>query len=134
MQKKAAWNLDLNYSFSFCMALRALKFLKVFSFNKEISFLASTLSNCPRELFCFAFMFLTVWLAFVQLFYLFFQKFILEFSTMMRSMTTCFQIMLGKFKVESLIQADTNFGPIFSNEWKISKNTILLKNKNKSVS
>ena len=104
MQKKAAWNLDLNYSFSFCMALRAMKFLKVFSFNKEISFLASTLSNCPRELFCFAFMFLTVWLAFVQLFYLFFQKFILEFSTMMRSMTTCFQIMLGNSKLNHLFK------------------------------
>ena len=113
LQEIAFWNLALNYSLSFCMALGTLIFLKIFSFNKEISYLASTLSHCLRELISFGFMFLLVWIAFVQLFYLFFQHIIFGFSTIMRAMTTCFQIMLGKFQVQMLLEANPVFGPIF---------------------
>ena len=31
----------------------------------------------------------------------------------MRSMATCFEIMLGKFRVQPLLEADSTFGPIF---------------------
>jgi hypothetical protein len=113
LQEIAFWNLTLNYSLSFCMVLGTLKFLKIFSFNKEISYLASTLSNCRSELLSFGFIFLIVWIGFVQLFYLFFQHIIFEFSPIMRAMTTCFQIMLGKFQVQTLLEANPVFGSIF---------------------
>ena len=113
LQEIAFWNLTLNYSLSFCMVLGTLKFLKIFSFNKEISYMASTLSNCRSELLSFGFIFLIVWIGFVQLFYLFFQRIIFEFSTIMRAMTTCFQIRLGKFQVQTLLEANPVFGSIF---------------------
>ena len=78
LQNIAFWSLVLNYSLSFCIALGTLKFLKIFRFNKRISFLASTLSNCFHELkiFCIIFGFIY------------------------------YDIMLGKFQVQPLLQAD----------------------------
>ena len=109
LQKIAFWNLALNYSLSFCIALGTLKCLKIFSFNKELSLLAATLDNCLKELISFGVMFLTAWMAFVQLFYFFFQTKMVEFSTLMRSMATCFEIMLGKFRVQPLLEADSTY-------------------------
>jgi cytochrome b subunit of formate dehydrogenase len=57
-------------------------------------------------------MFVILWLAFVQLMHLLFQTKILGFSTFPRSMTTCFQMMLGKFQVDGLLQANMFFGPL----------------------
>jgi hypothetical protein len=113
LQNITSWNLVLNYSLAFCLALGTIKFLKIFSFNKRISLLSSTLGNCLREIINFAFMFNIIWMAFVQLFHLFFQKLMFEFSTIMLSMTTCFEIMLGKFHVKKLLEANSLFGPIF---------------------
>jgi hypothetical protein len=113
LQNITFWNLVLNYSLAFCIALGTIKFLKIFSFNKRISLLSLTLSNSLKEMINFAFMFNIIWMAFVQLFHLFFQKLMLEFSTIILSMTTCFEIMLGKFQVEKLLEANSLFGPIF---------------------
>jgi hypothetical protein len=112
LQITAFWDLGLNYSLSFCIALGTLKFLKIFRFNKRISFLASTLSNCFKELISFGLMFGIIYFAFVQLFYFFYHKILYQFSTIMRSMVNCFEIMLGKFQVQPLLQADSLFGPI----------------------
>ena len=113
LQNIAFWSLVLNYSLSFCIALGTLKFLKIFRFNKRISFLASTLSNCFHELKIFCIMFGYIYFSFVQLFYFFYHELMVQFSTIMRSMSTCFDIMLGKFQVQPLLQADSTFGPIF---------------------
>ena len=112
LQITAFWDLGLNYSLSFCIALGTLKFLKIFRFNKKISFLASTLRNCFKELISFGLMFGIIYFAFVQLFYFFYHKILYQFSTIMRSMVNCFEIMLGKFQVQPLLQADSLFGPI----------------------
>jgi polycystin 1L2 len=113
MQDIAFWNLVLNYSFAFCIAFGTLKFLKIFRFNAKISYLGLTLRNCAKELLGFGLMFILIWIAFVQLFHLFFQRTIFGFSTVLRSMVTGFQIMLGKFQLDSLVEADSTFGPIF---------------------
>ena len=113
MQDISLWNLVLNYSFAFCIAFGTIKFLKIFRFSVKISYLGLTLSNCAKELFGFCLMFIVVWIAFVELFHLFYQRKIYEFSTVLRSMVTAFEIMLGKFKLDSLLTADSLFGPIF---------------------
>ena len=112
LQKIAFWNLALNYSLSFCIALGTLKFLKVFQFNDVLLQLGMTLKNCIKELFAFFFMFLTIWIGFVQLFHFIFLKTMLEFSTPVESMKTCFEIMLGNFEVDPLVQTDPVLGRI----------------------
>ena len=107
------WNLVLNYLFAVCIALGTLKCLKIFRFSKKISYLGSTLNNCAKELLGFCLMFFIVWISFAFLFNLYYEGKLLEFSTIIRSMTTCFDILLGKFHVDSLLVADSTFGPIF---------------------
>ncbi len=113
MQSIVFWNLVLNYSFAFCIALGTLKCLKIFRFSKKISYLGTTLGNCAKELLGFCFMFVVVFISFILLFNLYYEGKLKEFSTVIRSMTTGFDIMLGKFRVESLLIADSTFGPIF---------------------
>jgi hypothetical protein len=111
-QYVAFWNETLRYCYAFCAFLNTLKFLKLLRFNKRVSFLSSTIQHAAKELIAFGFMFVILWLAFVQLIHLLFQTKILGFSTFPRSMTTCFQMMLGKFQVDGLLQANMFFGPL----------------------
>ena len=113
LQSIAFWNLVLNYLFAFSIALGTLKFLKIFRFNNKISYLGLTLGNCASELIGFCLVFAFILLGFVQLFYLNYEKNLLEFSSFIRSMTTCFDILLGKFRVHSLLEVDSFFGPIY---------------------
>ena len=112
LQYVAFWNESLRYCLAFCTFLGTLKFLKLLRFNKRVSFLSSTIQHAAKELIAFGFMFLILWLAFVQLLHLFFQDKTVGFSTLARSMSTCFEIMLGKFHVDPLIQANSFFGPL----------------------
>jgi hypothetical protein len=112
-QNISFWNLVLNYSFALCIVFGTLKFLKIFRFDKRISFLSSTLENCLLELLSFGFMYILIYMAFVQLFHLYFQRKMVQFSSIMKSMTTCFEIALGKFQMKPLLDSDSFFGPIF---------------------
>jgi hypothetical protein len=104
--------LILNYSLAFCIALGTLKFIKVFQFNNVLLQLGKTLKNCINELIAFSFMFLVIFLAFVQLFHFSFQNKMLGFSALPRSMISCFEIMLGKFKVDPFLELNSILGPI----------------------
>jgi len=106
------WNSILNYSLAFCIAFGTLKFIKVFQFNNVLLQLGKTLKNCINELIAFFFMFLTIFVAFVQLFHFSFQNKILGFSAVSRSMISCFEIMLGKFEVDPFLELNSIFGPI----------------------
>ena len=126
LQYVTLWNESLRYCLAFCACLGTLKFLKLLRFDKRVSFLSSTIQYASKQLIAFGFMFFILWCAFVQLMYIFFQDKILGFSTFLRSMTTCFQIMLGKFQVNPLLQANPLFGPIIFSIYNIFIVFILL--------
>ena len=126
LQSIAFWNLVLNYLFAFSIALGTLKFLKIFRFNNKISYLGLTLGNCASELIGFCLVFVFILLGFVQLFYLNYEKNVLEFSSFIRSITTCFDILLGKFHVQSLMQIDSILGLIYYSIYNILVIFVLL--------
>ena len=126
MQYVALWNETLGYCLAFCAALGTLKFLKLLRFNKRISFLAATIKHSAKELLAFGFIFFIIYGAFVQLMYLFFQDKTVGFSTFIRAMTTCFQIMLGKFEVQSLMKTHAILGPLLFSAYNIFIVFILL--------
>ena len=126
LQYVAFWNENLRYCLAFCAALGTLKFLKLLRFNKRVSFLSSTLKYSANELIAFGFMFIVIWCAFVQLMYLFFQDKAIGFSTFIRAMSTCFEIMLGKFSVDPLVKANSFFGPVLFSLYNIFIVFILL--------
>jgi hypothetical protein len=66
--------------------------------------------NCARELLSFGFIFMIIWMAFVQIMYLIFNENSPQFSTVVKTMETCFQMVLGKFEVDVMIKSNALFG------------------------
>ena len=112
LQRLAYWNQVLSYTLAFCCVFGTIKFLKLLRFNQRINSLGLTLMNCIKELLNFGVIFGVLWFAFIQLMYLFFSKDVYGYRTMARSMETSFEIMLGKFEVQPLINSNTTFGPL----------------------
>jgi polycystin 1L2 len=126
LQYVTLWNEALRYSLAFCICLSTLKLLKFLSFNKIIAFLSLTIKLSSKELMSFTFIFSILWLAFVQLMYICLQDKIIEFSTILNSMSSCFQIMLGTFNVTKILDSDQYMGPLIFAFYNIFITFILL--------
>lgn len=113
LQNVAYWNDLYTTCVSLCVGLTTFKLNKLLRFSPRLSLFAATIKCAIRELTGFGMLFAIVWLSMVQVFYLYFFDKIAVFSTIIKSMETCFQIMLGKFHVEPLMRASKIFGPIF---------------------
>ncbi len=112
LQRINEWNQVLCSCLAVCCFFGTLKFFKLLRFNMRVYSMATTLCNCAKELAGFGVVFVLVWMSFVQLFYLFFNETVSSYASIVKSMETSFQIMLGKFEVTSLLNANAFFGPI----------------------
>ena len=113
LQLASYWNEALGFCLAFCAALGSLKFLKLLRFNKRIAVFVEAMKLMTVDLLGFLFMFMIFYLAFVQLLYLTLNTETIGFSTMVKSLETCFQIMLGKFNVQPILEANVLLGPLY---------------------
>ena len=60
-----------------------------------------------NELTSFSFIFMLMWLSFVQMFYILLNNDTKEFASFANSMTTCFQILLGKFNTDAFVKSQS---------------------------
>ncbi len=90
-----SYNSELPHSLGLCVAFSTIKLLKLFRFNKNISFLGLTLKNCFGELISFSCIFFIIWFAFVQLMYFIYGTDIEEYSSIATSMTTSFEMLMN---------------------------------------
>ena len=97
-------------SLSTCVALVTIKFLQLFRFNNNIYMLALTLNRCSRALMGFGFVFGVILLAYVQLMFLVYKEIIMGYSSIIRSMSTSFELILGKFSLKPILQNDKLLG------------------------
>ena len=65
-----------------------------------------------KEISFFLFVFMVYWLSFVQIMYLFLNNSSIHFATFLKTVESCFQILLGKFSVEELFNGNKILGPI----------------------
>jgi hypothetical protein len=79
-----------------------LLFLKILRFNRRIGLLGVTIQQCWDDLLSFSVVFVVFFLSFVNMFYLFLNPYLLEWSTYQSSLATAFAIMLGKFNFDSM--------------------------------
>ncbi|CAF0876239.1 unnamed protein product, partial [Brachionus calyciflorus] len=107
------WNDMLSLTIALCTCLATLKFIKLLRFNSNIIVLITAIRNCFQELVGISFMMLIWFLAFAQLFYFLFCEKIMGFSTLIKAITTCFQILLGKFEVNPILRESSILGPLF---------------------
>jgi len=106
------YNQILTYCLGLCASLSSIKSLKMLRFNKNISILGLTLKECFVELISFSFVFFIVWIAFVQAMYILFNNNLSGYISLTKSMSTAFEIMLGKFDVTQYQMANSILGPI----------------------
>ncbi len=102
----------LGMCFGFCAACGTLRFLKLLRFNRKIIIYMVAFKNCARELLSFGFIFMIIWMAFVQIMYLIFNEHSPQFSSIVKTMETCFQMVLGKFEVDMMIKSNALFGTV----------------------
>jgi hypothetical protein len=112
MQFSSYCNDLLGMCFGFCAACGTLRFLKLLRFNRKIIIFMIAFRNCARELLSFGLIFMIVWMSFVQTMYLIFNERSQQFSSIVKTMGTCFQMVLGKFEVDVLIKSNALFGTI----------------------
>ena len=111
LQTISYWNDLLVICVSICSFIGTLKFMKLLRFSRNISLLTSTLKSSLKELLQFVILFLILWFAFVQLMFLYFYDNQLGFNTIIKSIETTFQIILGKFDISSYLSNNYFLAP-----------------------
>lgn len=113
MQFVASVDEVFGFLMAFLMFIAILKFIKLLRFNKRMGILYSTLAMCARDLKSFFVVFLVIYLAFVQFFYLTFGITMREFSTFVTAAETTFAIMNGGgFDFDAICLAQPLLGPL----------------------
>jgi hypothetical protein len=97
----------------FCAAFGTIRFIKLLRFNKKIIVFIQAFSHSIKDLLSFGLLFLILWFSFVQTMYLIFNEKSAQFASLVTSMETLFQLILGKFYVLPIIKANALFGSIF---------------------
>jgi polycystin 1L2 len=105
-------NETLDICVALCISLSTLKLMKILELNVRLSLLASLVKCCFSDFVSFGVMFLISWMAFVQIFYLVYNDKVRSFSSILKSMQTCFEILLGKFDSVPMMQAHNTVGII----------------------
>ena len=112
LQRANESNQILTFSLGICVFLSSVKLLKLLRFNASIALLGSTLKLCFVELTSFSLVFFIIWFSFVQMLFILFRSNLIGYSTLIISMETAFQTMLGKFDVTQYMQTYQVLGPL----------------------
>jgi len=97
----------------FCAAFGTIRFIKLLRFNKKIIVFIQAFSHSLKELLSFGLIFIILWFSFVQTMYLIFNEKSGQFASLVTSMETLFQLILGKFDVLPIIKANAALGSVF---------------------
>lgn len=96
-QMMAYWNEMLLYMVGLIVFWSSIKFIKLLRFNKVMSLLGSTLKYASDSLLSFSIIFLLLFFAFNQYFYLTYNTQFATFSTIVQTTEECLQMLVGKF-------------------------------------
>jgi hypothetical protein len=95
----------------FCCFFGSIKFLRLCRFHRRLSLLTETIRHAGKDLLSFTSMFFIVFMAYVALFYLLFASKIWGCSTLLNTYQMLFEMMVLKFNVTELLEADAFLGP-----------------------
>lgn len=89
-----------------CAFLATIKLIQLLKYHSKINYLSRIFKNSLSDLASFAVIFFIPWLAFIQMMYLFYNEKAQQFSSFIETVMTGFQIIMGKFEMKSILQAD----------------------------
>ncbi|XP_067928132.1 polycystin-2-like [Watersipora subatra] len=111
-QKLAHFEESYLYLLAFLTFISTAKFLKLLRFNKKMNVLGYTLLYIAKSFVSFMVAMGMVFFAYSHMAYLVFNTLLLEFSTIISSMSTLFTLMLNKFDYKSMERANPVFAPL----------------------
>ena len=94
------------YTASFIVFMAYIKFLRMLRFNHHVKQFAETLRQAAPNLLSFSIMFLVLFMAFTSSGYLLFHKEMLDYRTVISVMESLYSMLIGKFDVHEMEQAD----------------------------
>jgi polycystin 1L2 len=102
----------LMFLFGFCCFFSTIRYLYLFRFNSRLSQFGKTLEYVQKDLLYFALTFLIVFISFLCLFYLLFNAKVLSCSDVYHTIEMLFEMLLLRFNIQDLYQADRFLGPL----------------------
>ncbi|XP_077864172.1 polycystin-1-like protein 2 [Saccoglossus kowalevskii] len=112
-QHLAYWDTIFSMIIALELFVAMLKFLKLLRFNKRMSMLGMTLKYCFKDLLYFSVIWIIVFLAYCQVFYLVFGRALLDYATMSITMASQISMMLGRFDYHALNEINRIFSKVF---------------------
>jgi polycystin 1L2 len=113
LQMLAYWDDTLASMLALCAALGTIKFLKLLEFNPSIKTLIRAFQFAFLEILGFVFIFALTICAWLQFGFVVFNDRVLDFSTFVKSMETGFLLILGKFQLSAMIEANIYWAIVF---------------------
>ena len=119
LQKVNNCNQTLIFCLGLCAFFGTIKLLKLFRFNSHALLVGLTLKCSLKELFSCSVAFFTIWIAFVQVMHFLFGSYLGGYSTLVTTMETAFQMMLGKFDSSELSKTSPILGPVIFSAYNV---------------
>jgi polycystin 1L2 len=112
LQQAAYVNDAFTVFLGLCCFFGSMKFLRLCRFNQRLSLLINTLRHAAKDLLCFMLMFSFIFMAFLVLFHLLFASKIWACSSLLQTSQILIEMILLKFDVTELREADAVLGPL----------------------
>ncbi|CAF1408619.1 unnamed protein product [Rotaria sp. Silwood1] len=109
------FNLKINSDFylGVTLAITWLKIFKYLNINKTMLLLNKTISSCLNEIFAFTSIFLIIFLAYTQLGWILFGRYLTEWRSFRTSIFALFRMILGDFDLYAMRNIGQIIGPLF---------------------
>ncbi|CAG0890374.1 unnamed protein product [Darwinula stevensoni] len=113
------------YMIAFLTFIGMVSFIRLLRFNRRMGVLAATMRQCWNDLLGFGFVFFTFFIAFCLMFNLFFYTDLEEWRNFVTAFETCFSMLLGKFKFDSMRQTNI-VGAVFFFFFALSMSLVMI--------
>jgi hypothetical protein len=110
LAKALKYYLDLS---SVCLLLMFFRLLKYMQMSKSLSFLQNTIGAAVVDLYYYIIMLVSLLFGFVFLAYIAFGPHSANFSTISKSLITCFEMLIGEFDYAEMHNANPELAPFF---------------------
>ncbi|XP_022787247.1 uncharacterized protein LOC111327355 [Stylophora pistillata] len=106
------WDEIFGYLLAFLVFFANLKLLKLMKFNHRIYLFTKTISNAAGPLMSFMIVFAVFYIAYCVLFYSLFGSILPEYSSLLVTIETLFNTVMGAFDFEIIKENNRTLGPI----------------------
>ena len=111
--KVAKWDDMMQGVMSFLVMVSCIKSIRLLSFNKTISLLASTLRGSAKPLSAFSSVFFVFYFAYVIFGFIIFVNYLEDFRSFVTSMESTIGLLLGSFEFDDIREAHPIIGPFY---------------------